>query len=282
MRRAALLTLLLVGTPALAQDAPESQPTATPAAARPVAVIKTNHGEIEVELFADQAPKTVANFLDLAEGRKAFKDSKSRETVKRPFYDGLTFHRVIKGFMLQGGCPQGNGRGSPGYSFKDEINGKSLGLDTLLAFKGGRPNGMLSIRSQRDFQQKLLGPLIKKLGIKDKEALAARQQEVQKKLETLTVLEAYENLGYQYDDTLTSSHPKRGVLAMANSGPNTNGCQFFINLVDTDHLTCKHTVFGRVIKGMDVIDKIGVTAVGAGDKPADDVKIISVRVKVKS
>ena len=91
-------------------------------------IIETNLGSIEVELFPDAAPETVANFVGLAEGSKAFVDAKTGETVTRPFYDGLTFHRVIPNFMIQGGCPLGTGTGDPGYKFKDEINAAGLGL----------------------------------------------------------------------------------------------------------------------------------------------------------
>jgi len=80
----------------------------------PMCIIQTNMGNIEVELFQNDAPKTVANFIGLAEGTKEFTDEKTGKKVKKPFYDGLIFHRVIKGFMLQAGCPQGNGRGGPG------------------------------------------------------------------------------------------------------------------------------------------------------------------------
>ncbi|MBW2252365.1 MAG: peptidylprolyl isomerase [Deltaproteobacteria bacterium] len=99
-------------------------------------------GNIEVKLFQNDAPKTVANFVGLAEGTKEFTDEKTGKKAKKPFYDGLIFHRVIKGFMLQAGCPQGNGRGGPGYSFADEINAVALGLDKLKAIdpkKGPHP-----------------------------------------------------------------------------------------------------------------------------------------------
>jgi cyclophilin family peptidyl-prolyl cis-trans isomerase len=132
------------------------------------------------------------------------------------------------------------------------------------------------LRSRQDFQQKIVGPLIRKLGIKPDE-FAARQAEIQSKIDALTLLEAYTNMGYVYSDSLKSSPPKRGVIAMANSGPNTNGSQFFINLVDTPHLTGKHTVFGKVTQGMDIVDKMGIAKVGAGSRPATPIKILSIR-----
>jgi len=247
--------------------------------ARPVCVVKTSMGSIHLELFADEAPKTVANFIGLAEGAKEFTDPSTSKKAKRPFYDGLIFHRVIDGFMIQGGCPLGNGRGDPGYEFEDEINADDLGLDDLKALTRGRPHGYLLCRSQQDpqFQRSVLGPLLRKMGITSDRDFRDRRAEVQKRLDRLTLKEAYENMGYRYSTKLKSHKPKKGVIAMANSGPNTNGSQFFINLDDTPHLTGKHTVFGRVTKGMAIVEAIGKVKVGPGSKPVRDVRIISVR-----
>ena len=101
---------------------------------------------------------------------------------------------------------------------------------------------------------------------------------MKKALEALTVLGVYENLGYSYTEKGSSKTPKKGVLAMANSGPDTNGSQFFINLADTPWLTGKHTVFGKVISGMDIVEKIGeVKVTPGGNKPVKDVKFLSIR-----
>ena len=157
------------------------------------AVFKTTLGEFEIDLFHKDAPETVWNFFNLAEGRQ--------KTVKEgPFYNGLIFHRVIRGFMIQGGCPEGSGRGGPGYRFKDE------------------------------FQSHL-------------------------------------------------KHSTEGILSMANAGPGTNGSQFFITLGPTPHLDGRHTVFGKVARGMDVVKKIGDTSTGAMDRPRTDVVIESVEIK---
>jgi peptidyl-prolyl cis-trans isomerase A (cyclophilin A) len=163
------------------------------------AVFDTTLGEITVELFPDKAPVTVQNFVGLANGTKEFVDPKSRERSKRPYYDGLGFHRVIPKFMIQGGCPLGTGTGGPGYNFQDEFS-KDLSFD------------------------------------------------------------------------------KPGLLAMANAGPGTNGSQFFITVAPTDWLDNKHTIFGQVVKGMDVVDKIVNTPKGASDRPKTPVVMNSVKI----
>jgi peptidyl-prolyl cis-trans isomerase A (cyclophilin A) len=144
------------------------------------ATFQTSVGEIVVKLLPEKAPKTVANFVALAEGTRDWKDPKSGQMVKRPLYDGTVFHRVIPDFMIQGGDPLGTGTGDPGYRFEDEI-----GADN----KFDRP----------------------------------------------------------------------GLLAMANAGPNTNGSQFFITEVPTPHLNRGHTIFGEVVKGLDLVRKIALT-----------------------
>jgi peptidyl-prolyl cis-trans isomerase A (cyclophilin A) len=189
-----LATLALAGTLLAQTPGPPA-----PKAGNPVVFMATTEGDLEIELFRDTAPKTVANFIGLAMGTKEFTDPRSGKKVKRPFYDGLTFHRVLRGYIIQGGCPLGNGKGTPGYEFEDEID-------------------------------------------------APRRLE-------------------------------RGVIAMANRGPNTNGSQFFITLVDTPQLAGRQTVFGRVIKGMDAVDRIGKVPVGSRGRPLREVLIILVRVK---
>lgn len=160
---------------------------------RPVAVFDTSMGVFEVELYGKECPETVWNFINLAEGRQP--------TVKEgPFYERLTFHRVIEGFMIQGGCPIGNGAGGPGYTFKDEFS-----------------------------------PLLR--------------------------------------------HYSEGILSMANAGPGTNGSQFFITLAPTPHLNNHHTVFGKVIKGMEVVRAIGAVETGPNDRPKKPVVINKVTIE---
>ncbi len=157
----------------------------------------TSEGSFTVRLFDDRAPKAVANFVGLAEGTKDPATGKPGQC--KPFYDGLTFHRVIDGFMIQGGDPHGDGRGGPGYTFADE-----------------------------------------------------------------------------FDPTL--KFDRAGVLAMANRGPNTNGSQFFITLAPTEWLTGKHTIFGEVVEGLDVVQRIGRVKTGPGDKPVVPVVVQAVKI----
>jgi len=176
------------------------------------ASFETTMGNFKIELFAKDAPVTVNNFIVLA---------------KDKFYDGLTFHRIIKDFMIQGGCLKGDGTGDPGYKFEDEINVKTLGLSD---------------------------DEIKKL----------------------------EEQGYEYKDNLDSHKLIKGILAMANSGPNTNGSQFFIITKDeTSRLNGKHTAFGQVTEGMDVVMKISEAETDEQDKPKTEVKILKIIIEEK-
>ena len=248
---------------------------------RPVCRIETSMGNIDIELFDDETPETVANFIGLATGKKEYTDPESRSGRKRKgnFYDGLIFHRVIAEFMVQGGCPLGNGTGSPGYTFADEINADALGLADTPAFDAqGRPSQLLGIRTQEDFSRNIVTPLAMQMGIETQAELNSRLPELQQRISELSLKDVYELQGYRYSTARDSHAPKRGVIAMANSGPNTNGSQFFINLVDTPWLTGKHTVFGRVIDGMEVVDAIGGVKVDGASKPVKPVVIESVRV----
>ena len=247
----------------------------------PILEMKTNNGNILLKLFHTKAPRTVQNFIRLATNKKKFIHPVTGKAIKPHFYDGLTFHRVIKNFMIQGGCPKGDGTGGPGYRFEDEINANALGLHKIKAYTNSKPHPYLTISSQRDFHLKLIKPLLNSLKITTQTQFNNNKKLIFNKLKELTIKDAFENIGYKYTDILDSEAPLRGVIAMANSGPNTNGSQFFINLVDTPWLRGKHTVFGKVIKGMSVVDKIGNVAVNGNGKPDPPVIIQSIRFKKK-
>jgi cyclophilin family peptidyl-prolyl cis-trans isomerase len=257
-----------------------AEEAAKPSAVHTRVVITTSLGTVVAELFDDEAPVTVTNFLALAEGEKAFTDPTTNMEAKRPFYDGLIFHRVIKGFMIQGGCPLGQGSSGPGYKFKDEINAKSLGLDREMAMVGEDLNPQCQYM-QRDFMRVVLRPKMEAMGITETATMEQKQKAfdaVLKEARAMSLQDFYEKLGYVYDNTLAPSHkPMRGMLAMANSGPGTNGSQFFINLGDTPHLAGKHTVFGKIVVGMEAVDAIGNVAVAEGDRPTVPVVIQSIR-----
>jgi peptidyl-prolyl cis-trans isomerase A (cyclophilin A) len=275
IRTAAIAALLILcGALATAADA-------APAANRPRALITTSMGKITVELYADEAPKTVENFLALAEGTKPFTDPATGKEATRPFYDGLVFHRVIKDFMIQGGDPLGTGSGGPGFTFPDEISAKALGLDTEKAMTGPQALNQKCAYQTQDFMRVMVLPAVKAKGFTEASPQADQEAAftaVLAGLKDVTLKDFYTALGYRYDDALPGSHvPMKGSLAMANSGPNTNGSQFFINLGDTPHLAGKHTVFGQVVDGFDVVAAIGATAVDQNDKPATPVVIQSIR-----
>jgi peptidyl-prolyl cis-trans isomerase A (cyclophilin A) len=163
------------------------------------ATLRTNQGDIVVRLFPDHAPKTVRNFVELAQGTREWTDPNTRQTSTGRLYDGTIFHRVIPDFMIQGGDPLGTGTGGPGYKFSDEFH-----------------------------------------------------------------------------PDLSFSRPY--LLAMANSGPGTNGSQFFITTVPTAWLNNKHTIFGEVVSGTEVVDKISRAKTGRNDRPETDVVLESVEI----
>ena len=160
----------------------------------------TSQGTFSVRLMPEHAPDTVANFVELATGRREWRDPRDRATKKEPLYDGTVFHRVIPGFMIQGGDPLGTGTGGPGYQFEDETEG---------------------------------GP----------------------------------------------SFDRPGLIAMANAGPNTNGSQFFVTVAQTPHLTGKHTIFGEVVEGYDVVEAISRVDTDSSDRPHEAVVLEAVEIE---
>ena len=164
------------------------------------ATLTTTQGTVTVRLFPDHAPKTVRNFVELAEGGREWIDPRTGARSKGKLYDGTIFHRVIAGFMIQGGDPLGQGTGGPGYTFADEFSPKLR-------------------------------------------------------------------------------HTRAGLLSMANRGPNTNGGQFFITLAPTPWLDNKHSIFGEVIEGYDVVEKISKLSRDSSDRPRKEVKINSLKIE---
>ncbi len=165
------------------------------------ATFVTSEGTFKAKLLDENAPTTVANFVDLASGKREWRDPRDNERKTDKLYDGTIFHRVIPDFMIQGGDPLGSGTGGPGYKFEDEFP----------------PNGP------------------------------------------------------KFD--------KPGLLAMANAGPNTNGSQFFVTVIPTPWLNNKHTIFGEVSEGMDVVTKISNLPTGAQDRPQTDVLLEQVEIE---
>lgn len=238
----------------------------------PLAYMKTNHGVMILELYRAAAPKTVENFIGLARGTKEYKDPKTNKMVTGHYYDGLNFHRIIPNFMIQGGDILGNGTGGPGYKFKDEINAIALGLDQL----------KLKDAPAYQINPHIKAVVFKRLNINSQQQLDAKKHliepEVNKVLQ-LSVKEFLETVGYQFNDQLPSVKNDKYTLSMANAGPNTNGSQFFINLVDNVHLNGKHTVFGKLIDGRDVLETIAKQVEpGQGSTPKAPVIIEKLRI----
>ncbi len=232
----------------------------------PIARINTNMGEIVIELYEDAAPNTVANFVSLAEGG---------------FYKDVIFHRVIKGFMAQGGDPTGTGTGGPGYRFADEINAIALGLDKEKEIGQSQMQAAQREVFQKygvDSQEKL-NELVAEIG---EEKLMKEIMDAANALATgASKMDGLMSDGYSFDDSLPSVPVAYGTIAMANAGPNTNGSQFFINHKDNFFLNGKHTAFGMVIEGMDVIDRICNLPTDGRDRPVEDVRMQEVIIENK-
>jgi len=243
--------------------------------------IQTSKGLIVVKLFEEKTPQTVENFVGLAKGEKAWTTKDGEEKINTPFYDGLIFHRVIKDFMLQGGCPEGTGMGGPGYSFEDETYTK--GELVTGEIKDEETASMLL--------ETVVVPALRanQMGGTENEELTAFYREmakiqsvtpmIGKTVEEIAELAGHTDPVYGQGELI---EPVRfGTICMANSGPNTNGSQFFIvtKTGGTPWLDGKHTVFGEVIEGLDVADAIQNVETAAQDKPVEDVVIETVKIK---
>lgn len=240
-------------------------------------LMKTSMGDIELALDKSIAPITVKNFIGLAEGTTEYKDPKTNQLTKGNYYDGLIFHRVISDFMIQGGCPIGNGTGGPGYAFEDEC-----------FEKGEQIVGMIDSdeKAYMVYTQMIIPYLQTRPEAPDAELMKIMQE-----CQAKQSFDPMKNRDVSFYENTTKMGPvftmgdlkatvDYGTICMANAGPNTNGSQFFIvtKRDGAEWLNGKHTVFGRVTKGMDVVHKIENVEKNASDKPLEDVKIISVRV----
>ena len=238
---------------------------ALPAKKAIYSIIETNQGSLVLELFHQEAPHTVQNFIDLAQGKKETVSVTGAKEKKR-FYDGLTFHRIIPNFMIQGGCPKGDGTGGPGYRFDDEINAVALGLDKV------------KLENAPYYSRQLEQSIIKSMNIKSQKEMDERMKEAEKNLtfarDNFSIAEILFRVGYRYNEVLNSRKALRGSLAMANAGPNTNGSQFFINQVDTPHLDGLHTVFGQLVNGYDVLDAIVEFSQPSQDENSEPGKVV--------
>jgi peptidyl-prolyl cis-trans isomerase A (cyclophilin A) len=246
---------------------------------RPVIIMETSLGTMTIELWNDTAPMTVDNFLGLAVGRKEWTDPRTGETVQRPFYDGLTFHRVISGFMIQGGCPLGNGKGDPGYTFADEC----YDMTQSKPVRGK----ITDTKTAQQLFEEVIAPYLKYTDEPDQDIIAVlRECQILRNADPLMAHPVEWYMGKTgAADFRTRGKLKAaveyGTICMANSGPGTNGSQFFI-VTKKDGcrwLDGKHTVFGKVISGMDTAERIQNVKTLEGDRPETPVVIKSVRRK---
>ena len=244
----------------------------------PLVRISTSQGEIYLELFPLEAPSNVENFIALAEGEKEFTNQETGAPIQAGYYNGMRFHRVVPGFIIQAGSPAYNPLGLQVNLVDDEINANALGLNRISALNtDGSFADVLNIQSKLGFHEAILTPLYSQRNITDIEAALSRQYQILETLQNLSVKSVYENQGYRYDDSLQSRPIERGTVALANSGPDSNGPEFFISLVAAEWLSGKYTVIGKVVEGQEVMDSIGNTAIDPDQFSSLSTLIYSVR-----
>ncbi len=257
-----LLLSLLLSLPAAAAADAVSAAAAMENPANPLLRINTGAGPIFVELFPGEAPANVANFLSLIEADPSDPAQPAGIAGARGYYDGMRFHRVIPGFLVQAGSPALHGGGREIATLADEINADALGLDRQpVMYANGEFNPLLGIEGKRELDEILLRPLYRRLGIDSNAAVESRQEEIFAQLAEMSVKDAYTQLGYRFQSERPSRGVRRGSLALANRGPDGNGPEFFISLGDSPQLDGRHTVIGQVVEGMAAADRIGATAV---------------------
>ena len=253
--------VLTVACSQLYADA-ESAQAAMEDPTNPLLLLSTSTGDIYIELLPREAPNNVENFLALAHGEIEFVDPNSNVSFQPRYFDGMQFHRVIPGFVIQAGSPYHNPLGHPDNLLRDEINADSLGLNQQAVLDSeGNFNPLLNIKSKMEFHEVLLKPLYADMGIESEAEMLDRQFEVFNRLSELTIKQAYENQGYRFSNDVATRGINRGIVALANAGPNQNGPEFFIALADAHWLAGKHTVIGKVIEGIETADAIGNTEV---------------------
>ncbi len=244
----------------------------------PLVLVSTSQGEIYLELFPAEAPNNVENFIALAEGATEFTNPNTGEAIESRYYNGMRFHRVVPGFIIQAGSAAYNPLGLQVGLLDDEINADALGLNLIPALN---PDGSfadaLNIESKQDFHGEILTPLYLQRNISDFDEALSRQYQTLETLQGLSVKSVYENQGYRYDDTLLSRPIERGTVALANSGPDSNGPEFFISLTAAEWLSGKYTVIGKVVEGQQVMDRIGSTAIDPDQFSSLSTLIYSVR-----
>ncbi len=251
-----LITTFQVYSDDISAEAAMEDPT------NPLVLLSTSTGDIYIELLSNEAPNNVENFLALAHGEVEFVDPNSNARFKPRYFDGMQFHRVIPGFVIQAGSPFHNPLGAPENLLSDEINANSLGLDRLPVMdEQGNINPILNIGNRIEFHEVLLKPLFNLLNVETETQMLERQYEILEILQGLTVKEAYENQGYRYQEDLPTRGITRGIVALANAGPDENGPEFFIALQDSPWLNGKHTVIGRIVEGIETADTIATNEV---------------------
>ena len=243
---------------ALSASADElSARTAMENPSNPLVQITTAEGNIFLEMLANEAPRNVANFLALAAGEVEIMDSVSGQVFTPNYYDGMTFHRVIPGLLIQTGSKQVNVFGGPAEVLEDEINANAFGLDLMPAvLADGSFNPILQIDDREDLEELILIPLYRAMNISSNTEVTQRQSEIDERLRALSVKQVYENLGYRYTEQYATRPFGRGTVGLANSGPNGNGPEFFISVDQADWLNGRYTVIGRVVEGMEIVDRI--------------------------
>jgi cyclophilin family peptidyl-prolyl cis-trans isomerase len=252
----------------------------------PVAEIITSMGSIIVELDPVVAPKTVSNFIGLAEGTKEWTNPKTGEKIKKPFYNGLTFHRIIKDFMIQGGCPLGNGTGGPGYIFDDEAIDYSTAVNMTGKIDTEEKSRIIFsevlVPYFHETQNKNQAPDSDILRIVNECSEKQSGEPIMQHPVEYYLEKTGRNTPVKFGGTVKSK-VEYAALCMANSGPNTNGSQFFIVTKQdgASWLDGKHTVFGKVIEGMDVALKIQNVKTVPGDKPEKEIIIKKINIYKK-